>query len=363
MERINVYTFNQIARTNLMRIARDQTLGGTNAGWCYLFAPLRSYLTNPDFLQALYQYKQKYFINGKLGLNGEFLEAFFGIDQKNLRYNKEAVDLCDIINVLALSTDQNCLIIDSRKIYNLIHRLQNQYKYDSPTIMMNYLEKCTAIMNESLDTVKHNGMVTFEGIDQYQLQDLENRLNGGECITVGTSGNHIYNVYKNNGQYFVTGTNGLNVQAYNLKHAITYWVAQYQRNYDKNGKVISVYKPFHGYYTLSKGEIYDTGKRERINEYYRRQSLTQAERQKEDFIQNVKENELKMAYELKWKKEAELDDAMKRKNKNKIAQLNKDIQGCVNRINNFVFKEINNNQRLGNLLMDLAGRKNPYMRK
>ena len=58
MQRKNVYTFNQIARQNLMRIAGDQTLGGTNAGWCYLFAPLRSYLTNPDFLQALYQYKQ-----------------------------------------------------------------------------------------------------------------------------------------------------------------------------------------------------------------------------------------------------------------------------------------------------------------
>ena len=363
MERRNVYNFNQIARSNLLKIANDNTLGDTNAYWCYMFAPLRSYLTNPDFLQALYEYKQKYFINGKLGLNGEFLEAFFGIDQKNLQYNKEAVDVCDIINVLALSTDKNCLIIDSGKIYNLIHRLQSQPKYDDPRIMMNYLEKCTAIMNESLSTVKHNSMVTFEGINQYQLQDLENRLNIGECITVGASGNHIYNVYKNNGQYYVTGTNGLNVKANNLWHAMQYWKAKYQYNYDTKGKLISIDDPFHGYYTLSKGEIYDTGKRERINEYYRRQSLTQAERQKEDFIQNVKENELKKAYDSKWKKEAELARAIRKKDQNKIAQLEKDIQGCVNRINNFVFKEINNNQRLGNLLMDLSGRKNPYMRK
>ena len=363
MQRRNVYTFNQIARANLMKIAGDQTLGGTNAGWCYLFAPLRSYLTNPDFLQALYQYKQKYFINGKLGLNGEFLEAFFGIDQKNLQYNKEAVDACDIINVLALSTDKNCLIIDSGKIYNLIHRLQSQPKYDDPRIMMNYLEKCTAIMNESLDTVKHNSMVVFNENNQYQLQDLENRLNSGECITVGASGNHIYNVYKNNGQYFVTGTNGLNVQAYSLQHAITYWKAQYQRNYDKNGKVISVYKPFHGYYTLSKGEIYDENKRKRINEYYRRLTLTPEERREENFIQNEKENRLKMAYDSKWKKEAELARAIRKNDQNKIAQLNKDIQYYVDIINYYTFKEISNNRKLNDLLMDLAGRENPYMKK
>ena len=84
MQRKNVYTFNQIARQNLMRIAGDQTLGDTNAGWCYLFAPLRSYLTNPDFLQALYNYKQSYCVNGKPTFNIEFLEAFFGIEQKNL---------------------------------------------------------------------------------------------------------------------------------------------------------------------------------------------------------------------------------------------------------------------------------------
>ena len=361
MQRKNVYTFNQIARANLMKIAGDQTLGGTNAGWCYLFAPLRSYLTNPDFLQALYQYKQKYFINGKLELNGEFLEAFFGIDQENLQYNKEAVDLCDIINVLAISTNENCLIIDSNHIYRLIHRLQSQYKYDKPTIMMNYLEKCTAIMNESLDTVKHNSMVKFEGIDQYQRQDLENRLNSGECITVGASGNHIYNVYKNNSQYYVTGTDGLNVKANNLKHAITYWVANYQRNYDRNGKLISVDNPFHGYYTLSKGEIYDPDKRKRINEYYRRQSLTPAEKQQEANTQEQKEHRLTFLYNLKWIKERDLNEAIKQKDSKKIAQLNKDIQNCVNGIHNFVFKEINNNQKLGNLLQKLAGKKNPYL--
>ena len=108
-----------------------------------------------------------------------------------------------------------------------------------------------------------------------------------------------------------------------------YWKAQYQYNFDTKGKLISIDNPFHGYYTLSKGEIYDEGKRKRINEYYRRQFLTPAERQKEDRVQNEKEHELKMAYDSKWKKEAELNDAMKQKNKSKIAQLNKDIQGCA----------------------------------
>ena len=70
-----------------------------------------------------------------------------------------------------------------------------------------------------------------------------------------------------------------------------------------------------------------------------------------------------MAYDSKWKKEAELNDAMKQKNKSKIAQLNKDIQYYVNIINHYTFKEINNNRKLNDLLMDLAGRENPYMKK
>ena len=362
MRSINQFNANQVAKLNLLKIAHDRVLGDTNAGWCYMFAPLRSYLTNPDFLQALYNYKQSYCVNGKPTFNIEFLEAFFGIEQKNLRNNKEVADVCDIIHALALSTDKNCCITNSKEIYNLIHRLEKQYKTDSPTIMMNYLATCTAVMNETLDTVLYNSMVEFEKINLYQLQDLEKRLNTGECITVGASGNHIYNVYKNNGSYFVTGTNGLNVEYGNLSSAIMSWKAKLQYNFDTKGKLISIDNPFHGYYTLSKGEIYDEGKRKRINEYYRRQFLTPAERQKEDRVQNEKEHELKMAYDSKWKKEAELNDAMKQKNKSKIAQLNKDIQGCVNRIDDFVFKKVNNNQKLGNLLMDLSGRKNPYIK-
>ena len=361
MQRKNVYTFNQIARANLMKIAGDQTLGDTNAGWCYLFAPLRSYLTNPDFLQALYQYKNKYYLGGRPKFNRDFLEAFFGIEVNKLKNDQEASKILDIISTLAISTDKNCLIIDSRKIYNLIHRLQSQYKYDKPSIMMDYLSKCTAIMNESLDTVKHNGMVEFEKIDQYQLQDLENRLNSGECITVGASGNHIYNVYKNNGQYYVTGTNGLNVKANNLKHAITYWTANYQYNYDKKGKLISVDNPFHGYYTLSKGEIYDLNKRNMINEYYRQSSLTPAEKLKESHVQNEKENKLRFLYQWKWQNEAQLIKLKKTNNKMAILKLEQNIQQCVNEINNFVFKEINNNQKLGNLLMELSSQKNPYI--
>ena len=41
---------------------------------------------------------------------------------------------------------------------------------------------------------------------------------------------------------------------------------------------------------------------------------------------------------------------------------NKDIQYYVNIINYYTFKEINNNRKLNDLLMDLAGRKNPYIK-
>lgn len=360
-----VYNSNQIARLNLLKIAHDPILGATNAGWCYMFAPLRSYLTNPDFLQVLHEYKQQYYINGRPTFNGDFLEAFFGIELEKIKNSKEAVNVCDIINTLALSTDDNCRIVNSRNLYNLIHRLEKQSKTDDPIIMMNYLTTCTAVMNETLDTIKPNVMVKLNEITPYQLQDLERRLKNGECITVGASNNHIYNVYKNNGHYFVTGTSGLNVGYNDLYDALTSWIANHQYHYDQKGNLIFIDNPFYGYYTLSKGEISDKNKIKRINEYYRQLTLTPEERQMEAKIKNkeekTKECRLRFIYDLKWKKEKALQDAILKNDVASIHKNNDDIIKCVNQINNFAFKEINNSQKLSNLLNELSGKKNPYI--
>lgn len=267
----------QVARNNLNKIVNDpHGLGGTNAGWCYLLAPLRTFITDPRFIGLLRRYKQKYFKNGQLTLNGNFICQMYAKNANEIANDIEAKRAIDVINTLCKHTDANGnLTVDNSQfckyqlgvpyidlqgkwhdgsvtihspyagLIRLVHRVVPYSTNDSPQVMFDILRDCTAIMNENIYTLDNKWSEKIKNGNYVDLTQLEVELNNGKCITVGADGNHIFNIYKSGNTYYTTG--GHQRSYTNLDSAIKSWSSQYhhlcshvvegQVDYFKKGRI------------------------------------------------------------------------------------------------------------------------------
>ena len=70
-----------VARNNLLAMAQDVGtqdkvgVSSSNSGWCYALAPLRQFLADPRFIRLLRKYKARYYYNGQLQPNWDFINA------------------------------------------------------------------------------------------------------------------------------------------------------------------------------------------------------------------------------------------------------------------------------------------------
>lgn len=228
----------QVAQNNLNKIVNDPNgLGGTNAGWCYLLAPLRTFITDPRFIGLLRRYKQKYFKNGQLTLNGNFVCKMYAKNANNIANDIEAKNANDVINTLCRHTDANGnLTVDNNQIckyqftppyydyiqgkwydgsetihspyaglIRLVHRIVPKSRSDSPKVMFNILSDCTAIMNGNINALNTEWSEEIKNDNYVDLTKLEVELNNGKCITAGADYNHIFNIYKGGNKYCTTG--------------------------------------------------------------------------------------------------------------------------------------------------------------
>ena len=194
----------QTAEQNLRIIVNDTNsygdgLADTNAGWCYVFAPIRSFLTNPAFIKSLKEYKRGHFVNGKHRFNIDFLRAFFG----NIA-DREAEQCLWIIHLLCRATDNAGKIVNTRLIHDLAHQIFPNGATDDYVKPFSLLTKSMMILNEGIDTI---WPAPTNMLERDSENVLENLLNNGEVVTIGIDGNHIFNIYKRNGRYFTTGSN------------------------------------------------------------------------------------------------------------------------------------------------------------
>ena len=189
---------------NLQIIVNDTNpygdgLADMNAGWCYVFAPIRSFLTNPAFIRSLKEYKRQHFVNGKQRFNIDFLKAFFGN-----RADEEVRKCLWIIHLLCRATDNEGKIVNKRLIHDLAHELFRQSAVDDYMKSFSLLTRSMMILNEGIDTI-------WPAPKNMQERDsknvLENLLNNGEVVTIGIDRYHVFNIYKRNGRYFTTGSN------------------------------------------------------------------------------------------------------------------------------------------------------------
>ena len=227
----------QVARNNLNKIVNDpHGLGGTNAGWCYLLASLRTFITDPRFIGLLRRYKQKYFKNGQLTLNGNFVCQMYAKNANEIANDIEAKHALDVINTLCRHTDTNGnLTVDNNQnckyqlggpyidpqgqwhdgsvtihspyagLIRLVHRVVPYSTTDDPKVMFDILSDCTAIMSESINALTTKSTDEIKTGNYVDLTPLEVDLNNGKCITVGANKNHIFNIYKSGNTYYTTG--------------------------------------------------------------------------------------------------------------------------------------------------------------
>ena len=87
-----------VARNNLEIIAKDtKGVNRDNSGWCYLIAPLFSFLTEPRFIRLLRKYKARYYYNGQLKPNWDFLKAMYGESYQTDEQLKKVIDILDTL--------------------------------------------------------------------------------------------------------------------------------------------------------------------------------------------------------------------------------------------------------------------------
>ena len=260
-----------VARNNLEIIARDtKGVNRDNSGWCYLIAPLFSFLTEPRFIRLLRKYKARYYYNGQLKPNWDFLKAMYGESYKTDEQLKKVIDILDTLcrhtnangQLLPVYTEQqysyqyNAKVlmdgitkrqwitktISSQYVYlvKLVHRIRNQGAIDDMKIMYNYLSDCTAIMSESPNVLSYSTTKKIINGQTVDLTKMKEDLERGLCIVACANGAHIFNIYQykdENGNKYYRLLNSTPYASYSFKH-ITNALAAYtpetnQQEYQK----------------------------------------------------------------------------------------------------------------------------------
>lgn len=250
-----------VAQNNLKIIARDiKGVNRDNSGWCYLTAPLFSFLTEPRFIRLLRKYKARYYYKGQLQPNEEFLKAMYGESYKTDEQLKKVID---ILNTLCKHTNANGQLspmsheqkysyecnakvrlpndiitrqritktISSQYVYlvKLVHRIRNQGAIDDMKIMYNYLSDCTAIMSESPNVLTYSTTKKIINGQTVDLTKMKEDLERGLCIVACANGAHIFNIYQykdENGNKYYRLLNSTPYASYSFKH-ITNALAAY----------------------------------------------------------------------------------------------------------------------------------------
>ena len=216
-----------VARNNLEIIAGDKNgVNRDNSGWCYLIAPLFSFLTEPRFIRLLRKYKARYYYNGQLKPNWDFLKAMYGESYQTDEQLKKVIDILDTLcrhtnangQLLPVYSEQqysyqyNTKVlmdgiterqwitksISSQYVYlvKLVHHIRNQGAIDDMKIMYNYLSDCTAIMSESPNVLSYSTTKKIINGQTVDLTKMKEDLERGLCIVACANGAHIFNIYQ-----------------------------------------------------------------------------------------------------------------------------------------------------------------------
>ena len=216
-----------VARNNLEIIAGDKNgVNRDNSGWCYLIAPLFSFLTEPRFIRLLRKYKARYYYNGQLKPNWDFLKAMYGESYQTDEQLKKVIDILDTLcrhtnangQLLPVYSEQqysyqyNAKVlmdgiterqwitksISSQYVYlvKLVHHIRNQGAIDDMKIMYNYLSDCTAIMSESPNVLSYSTTKKIINGQTVDLTKMKEDLERGLCIVACANGAHIFNIYQ-----------------------------------------------------------------------------------------------------------------------------------------------------------------------
>ncbi len=208
----------QTAKQNLDIIVHDRVadLAGLQAGWCWAFAPLRSFLTNPLFLKSLRKYKARQCTGGAHHFNIDFLKTFFR-GQENL---DEVRKCLWIVHLLCRATDANGEITKPRLIYDMVHEIFPMNDITGPEETLELLSVCNSIMTESLSAFKYEQIFYQMFNNNALFAQLEQKLENGEVLTLGDGTAHVFNIFKKNGNYYTLSPYQ---QFANSRDAITSW--------------------------------------------------------------------------------------------------------------------------------------------
>lgn len=208
----------QTAEHNLDIIVQDRVadLAGLQAGWCWAFAPLRSFLTNPLFLKSLRKYKARQCTGGAHHFNIDFLKTFFR-GQENL---DEVRKCLWIVHLLCRATDANGKITKPRLIYDMVHEIFPMNDITGPEETLELLSVCNSIMTESLSAFKYEQIFYQMFNNNALFAQLEQKLENGEVLTLGDGTAHVFNIFKKNGNYYTLSPYR---QFANSRDAITSW--------------------------------------------------------------------------------------------------------------------------------------------
>ena len=218
-----------VARRNLIRIAKDgKYLGATNAGYCHWFAAVRMLLGSPEFIRMLRRFKQNYFKNNKIMYDDNILKILGTHDGGYT--NQSTKSACwPLVELLCRRTDVYGNLRSEKQYANnheAFPSLQSALRGISPDYGMKYfykshnvLSNIISIMNETNDNIQVGQAGTYKNFTKNKLDKWDAILNGGQCITVGASRNHFYNVLKDNDGYWVIGS-GKPILHPNLQSAI-----------------------------------------------------------------------------------------------------------------------------------------------
>ena len=208
----------QTAKQNLNIIVHDRVadLAGLQAGWCWAFAPLRSFLTNPLFLKSLRKYKARQCTGGAHHFNIDFLKTFFR-GQENL---DEVRKCLWIVHLLCRATDANGKITEPRLIYDMVHEIFPMNDITGPEETLEFLSVCNSIMTESLSAFKYEPIFYQMFNNNALFAQLEQKLENGEVLTLGDGTAHVFNIFKKNGNYYTLSPYQ---QFANSRDAITSW--------------------------------------------------------------------------------------------------------------------------------------------
>ncbi len=192
------------AEQNLDIIAHDSVadLAGLQAGWCWAFAPLRSFLTNPEFIKSLREYKARQCAEGVHHFNIDFLKTFFRGQENN-----EAVEKCLwIVHLLCRATDENGKITNPILIRDLVRHIFRSNGAGEIDDSFDYFALSNALMRHNIDTFYYR--IYQANMTDETRNTLEGYMDDGAVIMFGYPG-HWKNLYKQDGYYYTLSPYGM----------------------------------------------------------------------------------------------------------------------------------------------------------